>query len=182
VQAGFVPARTRGSRKPRSFRQRRVFGTAGGTPPVRRHFVASAPCMRNAMHKPHPAGPMRGTLASLAQGSGVIPSQNNRRTAGVGRPLSKSSSPQLASNPQAFAGVRGYFVRFERFTRSVCGTATYLLLRLRLAAAPRRPIAPPPTFRFSRLQLIVRISSSRTSQSSICEANTACVDRHASNK
>jgi hypothetical protein len=136
----------------------------------------------NAMHKPHPAGPMRGTLASLAQGSGVIPSQNNRRTAGVGRPLSKSSSPQLASNPQAFAGVRGYFVRFERFTRSVCGTATYLLLRLRLAAAPRRPIAPPPIFRFSRLQLIVRISSSRTSQSSICEANTACVDRHASNK
>lgn len=85
VQAGFVPARTRGSRKPRSFRQRRVFGTAGGTPPVRRHFVASATCMRMRCTRPHPAGPMRGTLASLAQGSGVIPSQNNRGTAGVGR-------------------------------------------------------------------------------------------------
>lgn len=155
-----------------SFRPCRAAPPSGGI------FVASATCMRMRCTSRIRLDRYAELWPALAKGLPCLSSQNNRGTAGV----ESRTSPQLALNPQAFAGARGYFVRFERFTRSGCGTATYLLLRLRLAAAPRRLIPPLPTFRFSRLQLIVRISSSRTSQSSICEANTACVDRHASSK
>jgi len=70
----------------------------------------------------------------------------------------------------------------ERFGRSRCGTTGCLLLRGRLAASERRPITLRLPIRFSRLQLIDRISSSRTSQISICDANTAWVELRAVNK
>jgi len=53
---------------------------------------------------------------------------------------------------------------------------------LRLVTAERRLVALPLSIRFSRLQLIDRISSSRTSQSSICEASTARVEPRAVNE
>jgi hypothetical protein len=182
MQAGFVPA-DMWPLKAAKFQAKASFRRC------RRHTARQAAFCRfrdmheSAMHKPHPAGPVRGTLASLAKGSRRCSSQNNRRNSGSWKTVEQSSNVTATGVRSAgFRGERGYFVRFERFTRSGCGTATYLLPRLRRAAAPRRVIAPLPAFRFSRLQLIVRISSSRTSQSSICEANTACVDRHASNK
>jgi hypothetical protein len=48
-----------------------------------------------------------------------------------------------------------------------------MLPRLRLATTERRVIALRPLIRFSKLQLIARISFNRTSQSSICETNAA---------
>jgi len=74
------------------------------------------------------------------------------------------------------------FRRFERFGRSRCGTIRCLLLRVRLVASEHRPLTPRRLIRFSRLQLIALISSSRMSQSSICEANTARVELRAVNK
>jgi hypothetical protein len=56
------------------------------------------------------------------------------------------------------------------------------LLRVRLAASGRRLITLRLPIRFSRLPLIDRISSSRMSQSSICEAKTAGVALRAVNK
>jgi hypothetical protein len=73
------------------------------------------------------------------------------------------------------------FSRFER-PGTRCGTTRYLLPRLRLADAARRFVGLHLSIRFSRLQLIERISSSRTSQSSICEASTACVEPREVNK
>jgi len=51
-----------------------------------------------------------------------------------------------------------------------------------LAGSEHRLIALRLIIRFSRLPLINRISSSRTSQSSICEANIAWVELRAVNK
>jgi hypothetical protein len=48
----------------------------------------------------------------------------------------------------------------------------YLLLRLDLASTQRRSARPRLFMRFARLHLIARISCNRTSQTSICEANT----------
>ena len=72
-------------------------------------------------------------------------------------------------------GLRHYFFRFERFAGLPCGTARYLLLRLRLATTERRRMTPRLLIRFARLQRIMRIFSNKTSQISICETNTACV-------
>jgi hypothetical protein len=63
-----------------------------------------------------------------------------------------------------------------------CGTARCLLLRLRLVAAEHLFVALPLRIRFSKLQLIDRISFNRTSQSSICDVNTAWVEPRAVNK
>jgi len=87
----------------------------------------------------------------------------------------------------AAAGLRardrsGVFPRFKRLARSRCGAIGCLLLRARLVASERRLITLQLLIRFSRLQLIDRISSSRMSQSSICEANTALVELRAVNK
>jgi DNA-binding protein H-NS len=79
-------------------------------------------------------------------------------------------------------GPQRYFRRFERFSVSRCGTARYVPLRLRLVTTERRPITLRLFIRFSRPQLIVRISSNKTSQSSICDTNTACVEPCAVNK
>jgi len=74
----------------------------------------------------------------------------------------------------------GVFPRFKRLARSRCGAIGCLLLRARLVASERRLITLQ--LLISRLQLIDRISSSRMSQSSICEANTALVELRAVNK
>jgi hypothetical protein len=56
------------------------------------------------------------------------------------------------------------------------------LLRVRRAGSERQLVTPRRPIRFSRLQLIDRISSSRMSQSSICDVNTAGVELRAVNK
>jgi hypothetical protein len=73
--------------------------------------------------------------------------------------------------------------RFSRFERPGARFVTirYLLPRLRLVTTARRFVALLLSMRFSRLQLIDRISSSSTSQSSICVASTACVEPRAVN-
>jgi hypothetical protein len=53
---------------------------------------------------------------------------------------------------------------------------------VRRAGSEGQPVTLRLPIRFSRLQLIDRISSSRMSQSSICEANTAWVELRAVNK
>jgi hypothetical protein len=77
---------------------------------------------------------------------------------------------------------RHYLVCFERFAGLPCGAARCLLLRFRLATTERRPIVPRHLIRLSRLQLIVRISPNRTSQSLICETNSVGVKLLAVNK
>ena len=77
---------------------------------------------------------------------------------------------------------RNYLVCFERFAGLGRGAARCLLLRLRLVAAQHLFVALPLRIRFSRLQLIDRISFNRTSQSSICDVNAAWVEPRAVNK
>jgi hypothetical protein len=79
-------------------------------------------------------------------------------------------------------GCSADFLRFERFGRSRCGTVRCLPLRERRAGSERQLVTLQFPIRFSRLQLIDRISASRMSQSSICEANTCRVDLRAVNK
>lgn len=84
MQAGFVPATWR-PLEAAKFQAKASFWRC------RRHTARQAAFCRfrdmheNAMHKPHPAGPMRGTLASLAKGSRRYSSQDNRGTAGAGK-------------------------------------------------------------------------------------------------
>jgi hypothetical protein len=75
---------------------------------------------------------------------------------------------------------RNYLVCFERFAGFRRGAARCLLLRL--AATERRRIMPRHFIRPSRLQLIVRISPNKTSQSLICETNTVGVKLLAVNR
>jgi hypothetical protein len=84
-------------------------------------------------------------------------------------------------NPGRLPAGGQLFLRFER-PGTRCGTIRYLLPRLRLVTAERRFVALHLSIRFSRLQLIDRISSSSTSQSSICEASTFCVEPRAVNR
>src|ERR1700737_886369 len=80
------------------------------------------------------------------------------------------------------ASRRHYLVCFERFAGLPCGAVRCLLPRLRLATTERRGIVPRHPIRLSRLQLIVRISPNKTSQSLICETNTVGVKLLAVNK
>jgi hypothetical protein len=105
-------------------------------------------------------------------------------------PLERSPSPVPAKSPttatpadipSAWQQTINSYPRFERpVTR--CETIRYLLPRLRLVIAERRFVGLRLSIRCSRPELIDRISSSRTSQSSICEASTACVEPRDVNK
>jgi len=77
---------------------------------------------------------------------------------------------------------RNYLVCFERFAGLRRGAARCLLLWLRLATTERRRIMPRHFIRPSRLQLIVRISPNKTSQSLICETSTLGVKLLAVNR
>jgi hypothetical protein len=93
-----------------------------------------------------------------------------------------SGSKLLRSGFMLIVSRRHYLVCFERFAGLSCGAARCLLPRLRLATTERRRIVPRHFIRPSRLQLIVRISPNRTSQSLICETNTVGVKLLAVNK
>jgi hypothetical protein len=74
------------------------------------------------------------------------------------------------------AGRKHYLGYPARFAGLPCGTAGFLLPRMRLATTERRRIMPRHLIRFSRLERIARISPSKTSQSLICEINTVGVE------
>jgi hypothetical protein len=66
--------------------------------------------------------------------------------------------------------------QLERLARLLCGTIKRPLPRLRLAMIERRLTEPWGSIRPFRVERIVRISSSKTSQSLICEINVVGVE------